>query len=213
MQSRALLTFILSIGILALAPPVIAQENIEQPRYEVMDSVDGVELRHYAKQIVAEVTVEAESSGLASYMGFRPLADFIFGNNRSADKIAMTAPVTTQERSSGTQIAMTAPVTTQQEGTNLYVVRFSMPSEWTMESLPTPNNPAVKITELPPQKIVAVRFMGNRSADQVEAASLEIANFMEHRSLKPASQIILAGYDGPNVPPSRRRWEVMVEAE
>jgi SOUL heme-binding protein len=205
--------FVLAAGALAIGQSAMAQENIEQPRYEIVEEADGLELRQYTEQIVAEVTVEAANMGQASNIGFRPLADFIFGNNQSADQIAMTAPVTTQEQSSGTKIAMTAPVTTAPEGDNLYTVRFSMPTEWTIENLPRPNNPAVRITQLPRQKIVAVRFVGDRSSDQIESANEQISKFMESRGLEPASNFIIAGYDGPYVPRSRRRWEVMMLAK
>jgi DNA gyrase inhibitor GyrI len=96
---------------------------------------------------------------------------------------------------------------------DLYTVRFSMPAEWTMESLPKPNNPAVKIVELPKQKIVAIRFVGDRSSDQIEAAKEHISKFMDSRNLEPASQLIIAGYDGPFVPRRSRRWEVMIVAK
>jgi hypothetical protein len=205
--------FALAAGALAIGQSAMAQESIEQPRYEIFEEVDGVELRQYSEQIVAEVTVEAANMGQASNIGFRPLADFIFGNNQSADQIAMTAPVTTQEQSSGTKIAMTAPVTTAAQGNNLYTVRFSMPTKWTMDNLPRPNNPAVRITQLPRQKIVAVRFVGDRSSDQIEMANQQIAKFMENRGLEPASNSIIAGYDGPYVPRSRRRWEMMMLAK
>jgi SOUL heme-binding protein len=202
-----------SIVALAITQSALAQESIEQPRYEIVEQADGVELRQYPGQIVAEVTVEAANMGQASNIGFRPLADFIFGNNQSAEQIAMTAPVTTQPQSSGTKIAMTAPVTTASNGANLYTVRFSMPAEWTLETLPRPNNAAVKIIELPPQKIVAIRFVGDRSNEQLEAAKLQIDEFMESENLEPASQLIIAGYDGRYVPRSRRRWEVMMMAK
>jgi hypothetical protein len=203
----------LSLGALATTESAIAQEDIEQPRYEIVEALDGVELRHYSDQIVAEVTVEAANLGQASNIGFRPLADFIFGNNQSSGQIAMTAPVTTQKQPSGTKIAMTAPATTTSEGNNLYTVRFSMPTEWTMENLPKPNNPAIRITQLPRQKIVAIRFVGDRSNEQMEAANQQISKFMDSRGLEPSSNLIIAGYDGPYVPRSRRRWEVMVLAK
>jgi hypothetical protein len=44
------------------------------------------------------------------------------------------------------KIAMTAPVT-QQGSDNTWRVRFIMPSRYTMETLPKPNNPAVELKD------------------------------------------------------------------
>ena len=76
--------------------------------------------------------------------GFRIIADYIFGNNTTAQKVPMTAPVTQQDSQ---KIAMTAPVTQQGDG-NTWRVRFIMPSNYTLETLPKPNNPAIKLKEV-----------------------------------------------------------------
>lgn len=182
---------------------------IEQPRYEVLKEAMGVELRAYAPQIVAEVSVEAGAITEASSRGFRPLAGYIFGDNQGAGQIAMTAPVTTQPVT-GAKIAMTAPVTTAPQGDNTYVVRFSMPSDWTMETLPLPNNPAVKLVELDSQTRAAYRFVGERSQARIDEATAKIVAFLETEGLTAAAPPIIAGYDGPRVPVERKRWEVMV---
>merc|ERR1711924_350016 len=69
-----------------------------------------------------------------------------------AEKIAMTAPVVTRPSSGdskGQKIAMTAPVVTtksddQSDGGG-YWMQFIMPSKWTLETLPTPTDPNVKL--------------------------------------------------------------------
>jgi len=66
----------------------------------------------------------------------------------------MTAPVTQQGNE---KIAMTAPVT-QQGRDNTWRVRFVMPSKYTMEALPKPNNPAVELKEIPAKRFAAIRF-------------------------------------------------------
>ncbi|MGB5389315.1 MAG: heme-binding protein, partial [Thermoanaerobaculia bacterium] len=85
---------------------------IEQPSYEVLESDGQLELRRYEPYIVAETVVDAEFER-AGNEGFRRLADYIFGNNRTQQKLAMTAPVsqTTSEK-----IAMTAPVSMHRQG-------------------------------------------------------------------------------------------------
>jgi hypothetical protein len=190
--------------------------EVERPSFDVVAAENGVELRRYAPRIVAEVRVTAETSERASNIGFGPLANYIFGANAPGQKIDMTAPVTTapvRERQSitggdGEKIAMTAPVTTAPEAEGAYTVRFTMPSEWTMETLPAPQNDSVTLRDLPAQHIVATRFTGPRAPDAIAAAEAAVAAFIDARGLTPAGPFALAGYSGPDVPVSEREWEV-----
>lgn len=200
-------------GLVSTMGSAAAQNSIEQPQYEIIKEIDGVELRSYAPYLVAEVTVKANSMREASSRGFRPLANYIFGGNQGADKIAMTAPVTTQPQQDatkeGTQIAMTAPVTTREAEEGLYNVRFSMPSQWTMETLPKPNDPNVKLIQVAGEQRLAYRFVGPRSDARIDEALRKIDAFMTEENISTASPMMIAGYDGPSVPEAKKRWEVM----
>jgi len=213
---------LLAMASLGTVTAAAAAEDTEQPEYTVVGSADGVELRSYAPHIVAEVTVEAPSRDAASGMGFRPLAGYIFGGNTGSDEIAMTAPVTTQpaqdqtpedqtteRQATGTRIAMTAPVTTGSAGEGRYIVRFSMPRSWTMETLPTPDDPSVTVREIPAETRLAYRFTGAKSRAGIDAADAAITAYAARNALTLASDPIVAGYDGPGTPPAKRRWEVM----
>jgi hypothetical protein len=68
----------------------------EQPKYTVVSVKNNIEVRDYAPMIVAEVEATGER-GEAITQGFSILTDYIFGNNKSSSKVAMTAPVTQQE--------------------------------------------------------------------------------------------------------------------
>jgi hypothetical protein len=69
---------------------------IEEPNYKLLVQEDRMELRAYAPFTIAEVKVQG-SFDEASRRGFRLIADYIFGNNRSvtqpdrSEKIAMTS--------------------------------------------------------------------------------------------------------------------------
>lgn len=198
-----------AIGFLAAIMPAQVRADIEQPKFDIIKQADGVELRQYAPHLVAEVTVEAASMAQASSKGFMPLANYIFGDNQSTGKIAMTAPVTTQAQNTGETIAMTAPVTTTENADGAYLIRFSMPSQWTLETLPKPNNENVKLIEVPAEKRVAYRFVGARSEALIDEATAKIREFMTMENLTASTPIIIAGYDGPSVPMAKKRWEVM----
>ena len=80
------------LGVVALVGaawgPVMS--NVEQPGYAVVESRDSIEIRDYAPMIVAEVEVSGERKA-AINQGFRMIAEYIFGNNSSVRKVAMTA--------------------------------------------------------------------------------------------------------------------------
>jgi hypothetical protein len=69
----------------------------ESPTYRVEERIDEIELRRYEPYLVAETLVQGPLER-AGNGGFRLLAGYIFGGNKTADgdstKIAMTTPVT-----------------------------------------------------------------------------------------------------------------------
>ena len=75
----------------SLAGPVMS--NVEQPQYRVVSQHGDIEIRDYPPMIVAETQVPGEREAAVN-AGFRTIADYIFGNNASSSKVAMTAPVT-----------------------------------------------------------------------------------------------------------------------
>lgn len=188
----------------ALWGPIVS--NVEQPKFTLVEADGAIEIRDYAPMIVAE----AEASGdrdSAIGAGFRIIADYIFGNNATAQKVAMTAPVTQQ---GGEKIAMTAPVTQQGEGQS-WVVRFVMPAGYTMETLPKPNNPAVTLKEVPGRRFAVIRFSGLGSESNLAEHSAELTEFLHARNLTAVSAPTYAFYNPPWTLPFLRRNEVMVE--
>ncbi len=77
----------------ALWGPIVS--NVEQSKYQVVEKHDNIEIRDYAPMVVAETEVSGERDKAISE-GFRTIAAYIFGDNTSAKKVAMTAPVTQQ---------------------------------------------------------------------------------------------------------------------
>jgi hypothetical protein len=188
----------------ALWGPIVS--NVEQPKYEVVESSGNIEIRDYAPMIVAEVDVTGGRRD-AIGKGFRIIADYIFGNNTTAQKLPMTAPVTQQDSE---KIAMTAPVTQQGDG-NTWKVRFIMPSSYTMEALPKPDNPAVELKEIGAKRYAVIRFSGMAGEDSLKRYTEELNAFISAKNLTPLSAPTYAFYNPPWTLPFLRRNEVMVE--
>lgn len=201
-----------ALGLLAGAGAAFAakaqrsEERTEQPDYTVTERDEGIEIRDYPAMTVAKVTVDGPA-GQARNRGFRILADYIFGNNVPSDKIAMTSPVTQQR---GEKIAMTAPVTQAADGAS-WTVSFIMPSEYTMATLPVPASDRITLSEVPARRMAAITFNGFGNADALETHEAKLREYLARNNLKATGEGLYAFYDGPWVPPQRRRNEVMLQ--
>jgi len=183
----------------------------QTPEYEVLRHDGSFELRRYASYITASVRVSASDYGRAMSAGFNPLADFIFGSNHAADRISMTAPVTAG-RACCQKIAMTAPVTAQQSEDE-YVVSFTMPSGYSMDTLPRPNNEAVSIESVDAHLAAVIRFGGGVSSSKVDKAQAQLESWIAERGLAAIGEPQFAQYDPPWQPGFARRNEVMIVVE
>ena len=188
----------------ALWGPIVS--NVEHPKYKVVETSGNMEIRDYAPMIVAEAEVKGERRKAIS-KGFRIIADYIFGNNTAAQKVPMTAPVTQQ---GSEKIAMTAPVTQQADG-NTWRVRFIMPSKYTMETLPKPNNPRVMLEEIPAKRFAVIRFSGMASEGSLFRHTKELNEFISTKKLTPLSPPTYAFYNPPWTLPFLRRNEALIE--
>lgn len=206
-------SLLLSALVISLMPVVVMAA--EEPKFEVITRDGDFELRQYAPMLVAETFVDGSQDD-ASSRGFRAIAGYIFGDNKragqSAEKIAMTAPVTLEKQDAAQKIAMTAPVTLQQQG-GRWRVHFVMPSQYTLADLPKPNNPAVTLREIPGQKVAALRFSGFVGEDKVASKTTELRDWIVARGMSLTGATQLARYDPPWALPFMRRNEILVEVK
>ena len=201
--------FLLMLIVILIFPsPAVA---VDEPPHQVVLKDGRFELRQYEPMLLAEVRVVGSMSR-ASNNGFRSLADFIFGNNKPAEKISMTAPVTRTPIAddASTNIAMTAPVTRVQNGDKRWTVAFVMPSKWTKESLPNPNNPDVMVREVPAQLIASIKFSGRGSEASYLKQQVKLDAWIAQQGYIVSGEPRYAGYDAPWVLWPFRRNEVMI---
>lgn len=194
-------------AILAFACSSSIAMATEEPDFASVQRDGNIEVRDYAGQIVAEVTVEG-SRETAPSSAFRPLANYIFGGNAPRQEIAMTAPVTSTQ---GQEIAMTAPVTSSESGQGSWTVAFIMPSEWTLQTLPAPNDPRVSLREVAPRRMVAIEFRGGRTAENLSGHLGQLETWLEENGYAVVGAPEYAFYSPPWVPTPLRRNEIMIE--
>ena len=182
------------------------REGTAEPRFTVVAAPNGLEIRSYGPRIAAETAIAADEEQ-ARYDGFRRLAGYIFGANRMRAKIEMTVPVAQQK---GETIAMTAPVGQARDAGGQWVIRFFMPTEWTLETLPVPEDPAIVLRQVPGETVAVLRFSGFWGAEAIAARQAELLQRLEATAWKPDGTPLAWFYDPPWTIPFLRRNEVAV---
>lgn len=181
-----LTTILLLAGDLAMAT--------EEPEYEVLRKSDSYEVRRYAPYIVAEVDVD----GSAGNKAFRILAGYIFGDNQGDEKMKMTAPVESQ------RIGNEA---------DRYTYRFVMERKYTMESLPKPSDPNIRLKEVEPRTVAAVRYSGRWTEGNYRRHLAKLREALEKDGVATNGEPMLARYDSPFTPWFMRRNEILLEID
>ena len=194
--------------LIALSGTIMSQVN--EPRYKVLSFEENIEVREYAPMLVAQVSVTGERKTAIS-AGFRILADYIFGNNEGRKKIAMTTPVEQQE---GEKISMTAPVIQQESLDNLHWnIRFVMPSEYTIDTLPRPKSPQIEIIPVPSKRYAVIRFSGLATKGILQKNLGALQRYTVVKKLQGIGKPIYAFYNPPWTLPFLRRNEIMIDLE
>jgi len=174
---------------------------IEEPSYKSLLQEDRMELRSYAPFTVAEVQVQG-SFDEASRRGFRLIADYIFGNNQSitqpdrSEKIAMTAPVTVE------------PDPDTQGGQ--WRMHFVMPSSYRLQTLPKPNNSAVRLREVSEGLFAVIRFSGFTTESAIATRSEELQQWIQSKGWISTGSAQIARYNDPFTLPFNRRNEILI---
>ena len=201
LRTSRLVLFLLTISV----GPAMA---LEEPTYQVLLETKHYEVRRYEPCIVAEVDVD-EDFKRAGNSAFRVLAGYIFGKNVAQQKMNMTAPV---ESAGGERMNMTAPVTSQAgDGDGPYTYAFVMERKYTMETLPKPTNPDIRIVERP-ERIMAVHgYSGSWSEDRYREHQKILLDALATDRVETIGLPVFARYNSPVTPWFLRRNEIMIE--
>ncbi len=157
----------------------------ERPPYEVIQRLSSrVEIRQYEAQTWIATDYKTDESS------FRVLASYIFGGNREGQKVAMTAPVITDER-----------------------MVFILPEGITAGNAPAPDGQPIEFTEMPPRKLATLQFSWSTPPDRVERKTKELLSLLEDNGVRTKGRPFLMRYNDPWTPPFMRRNEVAIEVE
>jgi hypothetical protein len=179
---------------------------IEEAAYRVVQKDNKFEIRDYTPHIVAEIVVEGDLEE-AGNRAFNALFRYISGDNRSRDKVAMTAPVS--QAPVGEKIKMTAPVG-QQRVQEKWAVSFMMPASYTLETLPEPADPKVTLRQVPARRMAAIRYSGFWSEKNYLRNKLELESWIRDKGLTVVGDPLWARYNSPLAPWFLRRNEILI---
>ncbi len=190
---------------------------IEEPEFQIVSKTEDYEVRRYGAVLVAETKVDASFED-AGNKAFRILADYIFGGNKSKTKIAMTAPVNqtanqtvNQSASAASEkIAMTALVS-QSKISSGYLVQFTMPKTYTLETLPTPNDARVELRSIPARTVAVYSYSGSWSEERYQNKLATFLEALKKNGVQPVGEPVLARFNSPFQLWFLRRNEIWLE--
>jgi hypothetical protein len=168
---------------------------VEKAPYQVIKTIDDLEIRKYPSLILAVAPNTEYDSG------FNLLFNYIQGANQSQKKISMTAPVITSEK-----IPMTAPVISDQ-----HYMAFVLPSSYSKATVPKPTNTQIKIKTQPERTIAVKRFSGRATTKDIEKQFDILYNTLQKHNIQTQGESFLMRYNSPFAPGFIRRNEVAIE--
>ena len=157
----------------------------EEASYDVVHKTDIYEVRYYSDRLVAQVTNKGDNNS------FRKLFNYISGENKNSEKIAMTIPVTQ----------------TKKDG-ELFM-QFYLPSKFNNETTPIPTNPDLEITTIPEGYFAVIKFSGRSSDKNFEKHNKILKQKLLDDKIPINGFAVRATYNSPFTLPPLRRNEAM----
>ena len=156
--------------------------KIESPLYEVIKSFEKFEIRNYNAMVLAQTQMNSNLYKESSSMGFKTVANYIFGGNKENQKIAMTSPVI-------------------MEIGEISKMSFVMPKEHSFDNLPKPNSENVELIQVQPKTYAVLAFTGFANDKKIERHSKRLLQFLKSENLTPIGNTKFLGYNPP--------WQVL----
>jgi len=158
---------------------IMPTNKTEEQKYSLVRKYMDFEIRFYPSATIATINSNAKTYGDLSGPGFRKLAGYIFGGNEANTKISMTTPV---------QMNINDSVST---------MSFVMPSVYTKENLPKPNDPDVQIKNTADEYVAVIRFGGYASDKDLKFYSEKLQNLLKENGITFFGNYRFLGYNPP----------------
>ena len=112
---------------------------------------------------------------------------------------------------------MTSPVSQQpalepsvKSSGEQHVVSFMMPAQYTMESIPQPDDPAIQLRLVPACRMAAIRYSGTWSEKNYRESEAALKAWIQEQGLTVTGEPVWARYNPPFTPWFMRRNEILI---
>jgi len=181
---------------------IMSANKTEEQKYTVVLKEKDFEIRFYPSATVATINSQAKTYKELSGPGFRKLAGFIFGGNETNTSISMTSPVHMDINDSVSSMS------------------FVMPSGYTVENLPKPNDSNVKIQKTQDEYVAVIRFDGFASDKDLMFYSEKLLDILKEKGITSYGNARFLGYNPPFQLVNRRNevivsvnWEAQISRQ
>jgi len=157
----------------------MSTNKTEEQKYSITHMYKDFEIRFYPSATIATINSNAKTYRDLSGPGFQKLAGYIFGGNEANTKISMTTPV---------QMDINDSVST---------MSFVMPSAYTKEKLPKPNDPNIQIKNTADEYVAAIRFGGYASDKDLKFYSEKLQNLLKENGITSSGNYRFLAYNPP----------------
>lgn len=165
---------------------------------------DAIQIRNYAPVVVVEVEVSGRQKE-ARQTGIAMIADYVFGHNGENKEVSLN-------HASGETTPSISPPVVLQTGPEQWTIRFALPSQYTVDTLPAPANEHLKLVAMPPRRYAVTRLSGSVNVANLQRHSDKLIEFAKKKNLQPVGEAMLADYNPPSGTFSmRHRRDVMLE--
>jgi hypothetical protein len=170
----------------------------QRQEFRLIRAYSDFELREYNPCVLAEVRVSAHYS-TASSAAFGSLFSYISKGNKTAQKIAMTAPVIATQRTDKSQ-------------EDEWFVSFVMPSGSNIGHLPNPNDPNVVLRDLDSETCIALSFRGKATAALSEKKIQHLRSAAAKENISLSTETRICRFDPPFKPGFLQYNEIVIPA-
>lgn len=158
---------------------LMSSNKTEEQKYTLILKDKDFEIRFYPSATIATISSDAKTYKDLSGTGFRKLAGYIFGGNETNTNIAMTSPVHMNINDSASSMS------------------FVMPSAYTEENLPKPDNSEVTIQKTPDEYVAVIRFGGFASDKELTFYAEKLHNILAEKGITSYGNARFLGYNPP----------------
>ena len=178
--------------------------GIEELKYYKIKSYEKFEIRYYPIHLVATIKLKGSFDEVGN-QGFKALLNYIQGDNSSYQTKLDSA-----EGAKGRSIDMTSPVNQISLALqDTYEVSFIMPSQYSLNTLPVPKDPRIKLRTVPGSFRVVRRYADSWDQKHYIYHRKILVDAVKEKGFTLLSKDTFARYNAPFVPWFLKRNEVM----